>query len=134
MADAVAINKADKSNIEASKRAKAEYQTALHYLPPSSSMWQPKVHTCSALENEGIKEIWSTIEEYISKTRDNDWLKNERARQNLHWMHEKLNFLLKEQLYSQSEFKVEFKTIEEQVAANEISPTSGAQKLIEMLR
>lgn len=133
MADTVVINKADQENITAAKRARAEYQTALHYLPPASSQWQPRVHTCSALEDTGIEEVWKTITDYISLTKENSFFNHQRQQQNLHWLHEKLNFLLKERFYSQSEFKEALQGIEKKVADNTISPSSGAQELAELL-
>lgn len=134
MADAVIINKADEENIKAAKRAKAEYQTALHYLPPSSSGWQPNVLTCSALKNIGIKEVWNTVSEYVALTKDSGWFNYQRKQQNIHWMHEKLDYLLKERLYSQSNFKEALKRAEEDVAQKKISPSTGAQQLIELLK
>ncbi|MGK7391412.1 MAG: methylmalonyl Co-A mutase-associated GTPase MeaB [Candidatus Cyclobacteriaceae bacterium M2_1C_046] len=129
MADAVVINKADQENKKAARRAKAEYQTALHYLPPSASRWQPKVHTCSALENIGIDEVWNTIKEYMDQTKENSFFTHQRQDQNLHWLHDKLNFLLKERYYSQPQFKERLHEIEKKVTENKISPSSGAQEL-----
>lgn len=133
MADTIAINKADGENINASKRAKAEYQTALHYLPANSSGWQPKVHTCSALHNIGLEEIWQTIKEYQKQNQEKGWFNQQRKNQNLHWMHEKLNFLLKEKFYNQKDFSIKMKEVEEQVLRNKISPSSGAQQLLSLI-
>jgi LAO/AO transport system kinase len=57
LADAVAITKADGDNLLASRRARHEYETALHYLTPSVPGWHPPVQTCSALTGEGIQEV-----------------------------------------------------------------------------
>ncbi|NNK88501.1 MAG: methylmalonyl Co-A mutase-associated GTPase MeaB, partial [Flavobacteriaceae bacterium] len=46
MADAIVINKADGDNITAAKRAKVEFNRALHLYPLKDSDWQPRVSTC----------------------------------------------------------------------------------------
>lgn len=133
MADIVVINKADNENLNEAKKAKTEYQTALHYLPPSESMWQPKVHTCSALMNQGIDKVWKSINDYFEKTKGNGWFGHQRQNQNIHWLHEKLNFMLKEKLYTSTDFKEKLKKTEEKVAKNNLSATSGAYQLLQLL-
>ena len=61
LADAITITKADGDNIEKAKRARKEYETALHLINPSSSNWSPPVVTCSAIKLEGIESIWKII-------------------------------------------------------------------------
>jgi LAO/AO transport system kinase len=70
MADAIVINKADGDNIKQANIAKVEFNRALHLYPEKESIWQPKVTTCSAINNQGISEIWEywliqTIEERL---------------------------------------------------------------------
>ena len=64
MIDAIAINKADGENKQAAKKAKAEYQNAIHLFPPNPSGWVPKVLSCSALQKEGLSEIWEMIQTF----------------------------------------------------------------------
>lgn len=130
MADAVVINKADGENLKASSKAQAEYQTALHYLPTTPNQWQPKVLTCSARENSGIEEAWKLTDSYFDHIEKNNWRDQNRKHQNLHWLHEKLNFLLKEKFYSNSDFREKLAEAEEQVKNEELSPTSAAMRLM----
>ena len=131
MADAVVINKADGENLKASKKAQTEYQTALHYMPPAPNEWQPQVLTCSSLENTGIQEVWKLTNDYFNHIEKNKWKGQNRKEQNLHWFHEKLDFLLKERLYSNSDFREKLAKAEEQVKKDQISPTSAATRLLE---
>ena len=66
MADSIIINKADGNNITAAKIAKTEFNRALHLYPDKGNNWVPKTLTCSALNNEGISNIWELIQKYIS--------------------------------------------------------------------
>jgi len=61
LADAVAVNKADGDNIDRAEFARKQYETALHFLAPSSPNWTPPVLTCSALEMIDIDVIWETV-------------------------------------------------------------------------
>ena len=69
MADAIIINKADGENIKAAREAKLEFNRALQLYPPKNSDWKPKVKLCSALENEGIAEVWEMISAYTEKVK-----------------------------------------------------------------
>ena len=58
MTDLIAINKADGDNRRRAERARHDYESALHLFPASADGWTPRVLTCSALEREGVAEIW----------------------------------------------------------------------------
>src|SRR6478609_11290562 len=68
MTDAMVITKADGDNVDHATRAQAEYQHALHLFPASSSGWEPRVVTASALKGKGIDAVWKMITEYQSLT------------------------------------------------------------------
>ena len=54
--------------------AKTEFNRALHLYPNKGNNWDPKTLTCSALNNEGISNIWELIQKYISITKANGYL------------------------------------------------------------
>jgi len=58
MADGIAINKCDGSNVDKAKVAKSQYQNALHLFPPHDSGWSPEAITCSSIELNAIDEVW----------------------------------------------------------------------------
>ncbi|TAL81533.1 MAG: methylmalonyl Co-A mutase-associated GTPase MeaB, partial [Bacteroidetes bacterium] len=68
MADLIAITKADGSNKPAADKARQSFQNALYLFPAKSSGWKPQVLTCSALQNNGIAELWEIIMEYVNIT------------------------------------------------------------------
>ncbi len=104
-ADAIVINKADGDYVKAAKRAKVDYQNALHLFPPNESGWQPVVSTCSAKEEKGIEDIWNTITSFFDHAIQNGFLHKNRQDQNVHWFHELLQNRLLESLMEQQHIK-----------------------------
>ena len=81
LADAIAITKADGDNIEKAKRARKEYETALHLINPSSSNWSPPVVTCSALKLEGVENIWDIVLNHREKLKSTGVFEENRKNQ-----------------------------------------------------
>lgn len=132
MADSIAINKADGSNIQKANLAKAQYESALHLFPPTESGWVPKVITCSALYNKGIKDIWDTVNEFLIQTRSNDFFNINRNRQSKFWMYETINDAVKETFFSNNEVKKKLQQMERDVVDNKISSFVAAKKLLDL--
>ncbi|NPA35937.1 MAG: methylmalonyl Co-A mutase-associated GTPase MeaB [Chlorobi bacterium] len=131
MADAIAINKADGSNIEKARLAKSQYQNALHLFPLPESGWEPQVEICSALYNTGIKPVWNMIQEYVKKTKENNYFELNRKRQAKHRMYETINEFLMSDFYNNEEVKKLIPELEKQVARNTTSPYHAAKQLLE---
>ena len=132
MADVIAINKADGSNVEKAGMAKVQYQNALHLFPKKESEWEPKVVICSALQNSGIPEIWDKVEKYKFLTQDNGYFFNKRHEQSTYWMHETIEGYLKSNFYQNPEIKEKLKEMELNVLNNKMSSFVAAGKLLEM--
>ena len=130
MADLIAINKADGTNVENAIRAKAQYQNALHLFPSPSSGWTPGVVTCSMLTKDGIEEVWQSITEY-KKLTFNNYFHKRRAEQSKYWMLEAINDQLYRNFYGDDEISDLLKTLEKEVTSNRMSPFTAAGKLLE---
>ncbi|NOZ47725.1 MAG: methylmalonyl Co-A mutase-associated GTPase MeaB [Chlorobi bacterium] len=134
MAHAIAINKADGDNLNKANKAKTEYQNALHLLPVSPSGWEPKVLTCSSLNNSGVKEIWETILNYKKHCIVNGFFNKNRQEQSKYWMYETINENLKNSFYNNEIIKEQIEEIEKQVIEKKISSFRAAQLLFEKFR
>lgn len=134
MADALVITKADGENKKQAMKAKAEYQNALHLFPPTESGWQPRVLTCSALEGEGMGEIWQLIAAYQQHAQTKGWFQEQRQRQNLNWMHAAIDYLLKQQFYQDPQLNKELKRMEGEVKEGRMAALSAASFLFELFR
>ncbi len=130
MADAIAINKADGNNQDKAELAKNQYQNALHLFPKKESDWEPRVFTCSALKNLGIKEIWETIEQYRDQMVQSGYFLKHRNNQARYWMVESINEQLKNRFYHHPEIKKLQKEYEQKVLHAEMTSFSAAQQLI----
>jgi LAO/AO transport system kinase len=132
MADAVVINKADGDNLKAAKRAKVDYQNALHLFPLGESNWSPQVLTCSSVEGTGLQEIWQMILKYKEQTQHSSYFLANRKRQNLQWMREAIQFLLQHAFFGREEVKAKAAQLEEQVAQGHMAPTTAAFELMRL--
>lgn len=132
MADAIVINKADGSNLKKAQKARVEFKRALHLFPPKENNWTPEVLTASALNNEGIEEIWSLVGDYIGRNRESGWYLSKRLRQNKHWLLQTIDEQLRLRFYQDPVIK---KALEEQlklVEENKTSPVTAAHYLLDL--
>lgn len=134
MADAIVINKADGDNIKNAKLAKAEFARALHLYPPKINEWQPKVTTCSAIENEGIKEIWQLINEYFDLTKANNYFEKLRNTQNKKWVLETINESLKDQFYNNPNISKLLKSVLKKVETKKLPAFEAATIILEAFK
>ena len=132
MADAIVINKADGANAKQAKLAKAEFTRALHLYPLKKSGWQPKVTTCSALDNTGIDLVWEIIEDNINLTKKTAFFKEHRNEQNRFWVLETINEQLKNQFYNSSIIKKELASVLNKVKLQELTPFEAATKVLDI--
>lgn len=130
MADAVVINKADGTNLKNVKLAQTEFNRALHLYPPKENEWNPKVLSCSSLENKGITEIWDMIETFTQLTKKNSYFAQNRSKQNKNWFLQTVNALLNHQFYQNIETKNQLERLLLKVEKNEMSPFVAAKTLV----
>lgn len=131
ISDALVFNKADGSNLQRAKIARAEFANAIHYLQPYTKGWTPKVLTSSALENKGIDKIWEMILEFVESTKKENIFEKQRKSQSLEWMHSLIKESIINQFYSNAKIREEIKEIEKVLLSGEIRATSAAEKLLE---
>lgn len=65
MVDVVFINKVDENNLKKAKNTKVELLRALHFLPSKEKDWKVPVSLGSALDNQGLDEVFKNIEDFI---------------------------------------------------------------------
>ena len=130
MADAIVINKADGDNVQKSLLAKTEFGRALHLFPAKKSGWIATTATCSAITNDGISVVWSTILEFENLTKNNKYFYEKRKEQNQYWMLETINEQLKSRFYNDEVIIELLNKNRDLVQKNLISPFVGAQQLL----
>ncbi|MGZ2370854.1 methylmalonyl Co-A mutase-associated GTPase MeaB [Ancylomarina sp. YFZ004] len=130
MADAIAINKCDGSNITKAQLARVQFENALHLFPLSPSQWSPKVLNCSSLECTGINEIWDMIMDYCKHTQENNYFETRRSEQAKYWMYETIHEQLRDNFYHDNKIKGMIPDFENKVLNDEMSSFIAAYKLL----
>ena len=134
MADTITITKADGDNTNRSKAAVGDYKRAIHLFPPTQSGWIPKVLTCSALQNEGIQELWECVASFVNHSKTNNFFDKNRKDQAQFWLHESIQEQLGQRFYHNPKIKSELQEMEKQVVAGGLSPFTAANKLIALFQ
>ena len=130
MADGLVITKADGDQLSKALRAQADYQHALHFLPPPASGWTPQVLMVSALEKKGLTEVEQMVERFVSFTRGNGHFENQRKAQSLEWFHTALEQNLKREMLKSGLLHRQMLALEQKVMAGEVSPGTASRGLI----
>lgn len=66
MVDIIFINKVDENNLQKAKNTKLELKRALDFLPAKEKDWKVPVLLGSALNNEGLNDVYQKIDDFIS--------------------------------------------------------------------
>lgn len=131
MADALVITKADGTNLEKAKMARAEYAHALHLFQASESGWIPKTQICSSTENKGIDEVYKMIEEYKNFTTVNGFFLQKRKEQQFDLFLKTIDEQLKQKFYSDPKTHAAIEEIYSHKNDQNIQPFSLAKKMLE---
>ncbi len=86
LADVIAVNKADQGHQQEAGAAAAELRQAIHLLQGGEGEWTPPVLTCSALEDQGLEEVWASVERHRATLLESGALAARRRRQRVRWM------------------------------------------------
>ncbi len=132
MADLLVVNKADGDNTTLAKQSRQAYKNAVHLFPPKESNWTPKVTQCSALNKEGLSEIWETVEAHHNQLTESGYWGQCRQEQSAYWLRETVQRLLGEQFYGDPAIQKRLKTLEAEVLAGNKMPFTAATELVSL--
>ena len=133
MVDLIFINKVDENNLQKAKSTKVELMRALQFLPSKEKDWKIPILLGSALENNGLGEVYEKINDFISlkkKTRRFDEVRKNQAEKRFeYWVKE---FILQK---TKSTKNTEFSYEEHQKNASELksNPISEAKIFVDGL-
>ena len=129
LADAIVVNKADGASESLARTTQQHYRSAMALLK-HDDFWEPKVMTCSALQRQGIEDIWNMISEYADASRANGAFAEVRAEQNLSWMRQLVDELLRDQLAKHPRVREALPTVEADVRSAAQTPLAAAQAIL----
>ena len=130
VADMLAINKADGDNEVYAKRARSEYEMALHLMRGHGGSWHPPVLTCSALLNVGLAALWAKIEEHREKLTATGELAARREKQLVHWMWNMIEERLLAELHAAPGVRTLLPQLESDLRAGRVTATSAATTVL----
>ena len=130
MADMIVINKAEGDNMNQARLAQKTFQTALHYFPPKSSGWTPKVLLASALNQKGIDKVADNIKQFVQLTKKNGFFEKNRLKQNEYWLYETVNQTIKDNFYKKPGVSQTLKKLLEKLEKKEITAFEAAEILL----
>lgn len=131
MADGIVINKADGDNIGPAQLAQAQYRSALHLFPPTTSGWMPEVLTYSGYYELGIAEVWDMIDRYFEFVKANGYFDEKRRRQARWWMYETIDEQLRKHFYDNPTVQDMLTGCEADVLANRRSSFAAAAEVLD---
>jgi len=130
MVDILVFTKDDGDNHDRTLMNKKQFEVALKMFPTKDSKWIPKVTSVSALENKGITELNSLIDNFFDHIKNNDYLYENRQNQDIHWLNDQISLLLKNNFYQNKLIKELLYKTKNDVCDKKISPIAAAKNLI----
>ena len=85
LADIVVVNKADGEHAVEAKAAARELAGAIRLIYPRETLWRPPVLTMSALEGNGLTELWDTVLKHRQVLTDAGEFEARRRAQQVDW-------------------------------------------------
>lgn len=131
MADGIVISKADGDNIDRARLAQAQFRSALHLFPPTTSGWMPEVLTYSGYYELGIAEVWEMIDRYFAFVKSNGYFERKRQQQARYWMQETIQTRLLNNFYNNPEVKERLAGLEHEVLSNRLSSFVAAGDILD---
>ena len=132
LVDGLVINKADGDSIGLAKQSCQHYRNAFHLLR-NNDVWNPEVLSCSAMNREGIDEVWALIERFVDKTQASGAFSQRRSQQNLDWMKKLVFEVIEQRMQGDSKTKEVRQQTEQAVMDGKITPFAAATKLTEKI-
>jgi LAO/AO transport system kinase len=131
MADIVAVNKADGENRTRVEATRLEFERALHYFSLSDESWHPPVLACSALDSDGVGEVWAQVGRFMEHGKRTGQFDERRRSQSLAWFSALLEEGLRAAFFARPEVVALKAALELEVQAGTASPPFAARRLLE---
>lgn len=132
MADALFVNKADGENKLMAEKAAQAYANVLHLFPAREDNWVPKTGVCSAINHEGISDIWNIITDFKSQQIANNEFEKRRQKQSKSWLMNQIDNELKAHFYTHPLIKENLNAVISDVVNGEKTPYAGSKELMDL--
>lgn len=131
LADIVVVNKADGEHaIEANKAAR-ELTGAIRLIYPRETLWRPPVLTMSALEGNGLIELWDTVLRHRAVLGAAGEFDARRRTQQVDWTWSMVRDTVLDRVLLHPQVREMRAEVERQVRAGELTPALAAQQILD---
>jgi LAO/AO transport system kinase len=130
LVDVLVVTKADGELKAAANRAANDYRAALRLMRPKHTGMAPQVVVTSALDQEGIDDVWQLVVDYERSLRDSGELGRLRARQAVQWMWAEVRARVFADFTASPKVSGLIDDLERDVAAAKTTPSAAADRLI----
>lgn len=132
LADIVVVSKADGEHAIEAKKAARELSGALRLIYPHDTLWRPPVLTMSALENNGVSEMWDTVLQHRAVLTEAGEFEAKRRRQQVDWMWAMVRDAVLDRVLNAPDVKASRADIEQQVREGTLTPALAAEQLLNL--
>ena len=132
LADVIAVNKADGPHEKDARAAARELAGALRLLRAPDAAWRTPVLTCSALDGNGLDEIWATARKHRKTLEATGALHARRQDQQVSWVWNLVEDRLLARLHEHPDVRAQAAALEHQVRAGAITATSAAERILDV--
>ncbi len=133
LADAIVINKADIDRTK-TELARRQYENALHILRPKSRNWTVPVMAVSALQQEGVAEVWQMLVRFRAAMQGSGEFDETRRSQSVDWMWALLMDDLKQLFLHHPDVTGVFPQLQEAVSCGITTPAAASRRLLDIFR
>jgi len=133
LADLIVYNKRDLDPV-AADRAMKQMASALTLLRPMSANWKPPVLAVSALQGDGVAQLWDTVVRCRDTIAASGELAHKRKRQAMAWTWHLIDSGLRERFRADHAVRAALPQALEEVAAGTLTPTAAAARLLQQGR
>lgn len=133
VSDAILINKADGMGKKQALQLKKELQILSKYMWSSDREINRNILTASALNNEGIIELWQAISTYLQQLKSSGRFTKNRKNQQQLWMNSLINASIDTLIKDNVKIRSAIVNLERKVLNEEILATEAAELVIKLL-
>lgn len=131
IADGIAINKADGSNVDKAELAASHFRNALHLFPLPDSGLVPEVMCYSGFYNLNVDKVMKMVFDYIEKVKESGYFQYRRNEQSKYWMYESINEQLRNHFYNNTTIHDMLPDMESGVLSGQMTSFVAAGKLLD---
>jgi LAO/AO transport system kinase len=131
LADVVVVNKADGAHAVEAKAAARELSGAIRLIYPRETLWRPPVLTMSALNGDGLAELWDTVLTHRDMLTDAGEFDAKRRAQQVDWTWSMVRDTVLDRILTHPDVRRIRPDVERRVRDGELTPALAAQEILD---